>query len=70
MNSGEARDRAESLFKKDGQRQPHPPATEYEAGLDAMRLKTKRLQALRMARDSANRQGPPRPRDAVRIDDQ
>jgi hypothetical protein len=63
MNSREARDRAEALFKKERPRQAHPPATEYEAGLDAMRLKTTRLRALRMLRDSGSRQAP-RPQDA------
>jgi hypothetical protein len=57
MNSHQARDRAEALFKNEGWREAHPPATEYEAGLDVMRLKTKRLRALRMPRDSTNRQG-------------
>ena len=62
MNSRQARDRAEALFKKEEWRGAEPPATEHEAGLDAMRLKTERLRALRLLRDSAGRQGSPRPR--------
>jgi hypothetical protein len=65
MNSREARDRAEALFKKVGSRQPHPPATEYEAGLDAMRLKTKRLGALRILRDFPDSRNKPVLRGAL-----
>jgi len=52
-NTDEAHRRAEALFKKD--QQSHEAAmTEYEAELQAMREKTARLRALRLARDAVN----------------
>ena len=47
--------RAESLFKKEQQlRDAHQAMAEYQAELNAMREKTARLRALRLARDAAN----------------
>ena len=47
--------RAEALFKKEQQlRDAHQAMAEYRAELDAMREKTARLRALRLARDAAN----------------
>jgi hypothetical protein len=65
VNSHQAHERSEAPFKKEGRREAHGPATEYEEGLDAVRLKTKPLRALRVLRDFANRQGLSRPEDAV-----
>ena len=56
MNTDEARRRAETLFKKEQQlREAEQAMTEYQAKLDAMREKTARLRALRLARDAAKR---------------
>ena len=60
MNSDEAHRRAEALFKKEQQlREGQQAMTEYQAKLRAMREKTARLRALRLARDSANQKTPP-----------
>jgi len=60
MNSNEAHRRAEALFKKDQQlRESQQAMAEYQAKLAAMREKTARLRALRLARDAANRKTPP-----------
>jgi hypothetical protein len=62
MNSDEAHRRAETLFKKkeqqlaDGQQ----AMAEYRGELRAMREKTARLRALRLARDTANQRTPGR----------
>jgi hypothetical protein len=54
MDSDEALRRAESLFKKEQQvREGQQAPAEYQAKLDAMREKTVRLRALRLARDAA-----------------
>jgi len=66
MNTDEAHRRAEALFKKEQQSHEAQQAmTEYEAELQAMREKTARLRALRLARrrrqsenaDRANQKG-------------
>jgi hypothetical protein len=55
MNSDEAHRRAEALFKKEQQlREGQQAMAEYQAELRAMREKTARLRALRLARDAAN----------------
>jgi hypothetical protein len=54
-NTDEAHRRAEALFKKEQQSHEAQQAmTEYEAELQAMREKTARLRALRLARDAVN----------------
>jgi hypothetical protein len=54
MQSDEAQRRAEALFKKEQQsREAQQAMTEYQAAQDAMREKTARLRALRLARDVA-----------------
>jgi hypothetical protein len=60
MNSHQALDRAEALFKKKEERlrEGQEAMAEYEADGDAMREKTARLRALRLARDAANNQAP------------
>ena len=56
MHSDEARRRAEAAFKKEQQaREGRQAMAEYQARLDAMREKTARLRALRLARDAANK---------------
>jgi hypothetical protein len=56
MNTDEAHRRAEALFKKEQQlREAQQAMAEYQAQLHAMREKTTRLRALRLARDAANR---------------
>ena len=56
MDSDQARHRAEALFKKEQQvREGQQAMAEYQAKLDAMRDKTARLRALRLARDAANK---------------
>jgi hypothetical protein len=63
MNTDEAHRRAEALFKKEQQqREAQKAMAEYQAGLDAMREKTARLRALRLARDAANPDNPKKPR--------
>jgi hypothetical protein len=65
MNTDEAHRRAEALFKKEQQqREAQKAMAEYQAGLDAMREKTARLRALRLARDAANPDNPKKPRPA------
>jgi hypothetical protein len=60
MDSDQARHRAEALFKKEQQaREGHQAMAEYQAQLEAMRDKTARLRALRLARDTANKKTPP-----------
>jgi len=55
MNTGEAQRRAQALFKKEQQlREAEHAMAEYRAELNAMREKTARLRALRLARDAAN----------------
>ena len=57
MDANQTRDRAEAIFKKkqerllDGQK----ATAEYEAARLAMREKTERLRALRLARDAARK---------------
>ena len=59
MNTDEAHRRAEALFKKEQQlRGAEQAMTEYQAELQAMREKTARLRALRLARDAANSTSP------------
>jgi hypothetical protein len=60
MNSHQALDRAEALFKKKEERlrEGQEAMAEYEADGRAMREKTARLRALRLARDAANNQAP------------
>jgi hypothetical protein len=55
MNADEAHRRAEALFKKEQQlREGQQAMAEYQAELRALRDKTARLRALRLARDAAN----------------
>ena len=54
-NEHEARRRAEALFKKEQQlREAQQAMADYQAKLHAMREKTARLRALRLARDARN----------------
>jgi hypothetical protein len=58
-DSDQAHRRAEALFKKEQQAREGQQATaDYQASLDAMREKTARLRALRLARDAANKKTP------------
>jgi hypothetical protein len=58
MNSNQAHDRAEALFKKEQRlRDGQEAMVEYEAELRATHEKTARLRALRLARDAANKEG-------------
>jgi hypothetical protein len=60
MSVDEAHSRAEALFKKEQQlREGQQAMAEYQTKLDAMREKTARLRALRLARDAANQKTPP-----------
>ena len=60
MHSDEALRRAQALFRKEQQaREGDQAMAEYQAKLDAMREKTARLRALRLARDVANKKTPP-----------
>lgn len=53
INTDEADRRAEALFKKEQQSREAQQATaEYQAELNAMREKTARLRALRLAREA------------------
>jgi hypothetical protein len=62
VNTDEAHRRAEALFKKEQQqREAQQAMVEYQAGLHAMREKTARLRALRLARDAANPNNPKKP---------
>ena len=55
MHSNEAQRRAEALFKKEQQlREAQQAMDDYQAKLHAMREKTARLRALRLARDARN----------------
>jgi hypothetical protein len=55
MSADAAHRRAETLFKKEQQlRDAHQAMAEYRADLNAMREKTARLRALRLARDAAH----------------
>ena len=55
-NTEETRRRAQSLFKKEQQlREGQQAMAEYQAQLHAMREKTARLRALRLARDAADK---------------
>ena len=59
-NLDEAHRRAEALFKKEQRlREGEQAMAEYQAELLAMREKTARLRALRLARDGANKKTPP-----------
>jgi hypothetical protein len=59
-NADEAHRRAEALFKKEQQlREAQQAMAEYQVELRAMREKTARLRALRLARDAANQKTPP-----------
>ena len=60
MNSHQALDRAEALFKKKEERlrEGQEAMAEYEADRRAVREKTARLRALRLARDAANNHSP------------
>ena len=63
MTEDQAHRRAETLFKKEQQlREAQHAMSEYQAGLRAMREKTARLRALRLARDAANQKTPQTPR--------
>ena len=56
MHSDEALRRAQALFRKEQQaREGEQAMAEYQAKLDAMREKTARLRALRLARDASKR---------------
>jgi hypothetical protein len=56
MDSDLMHRRAEALFKKQEQaREGQQAMAEYQAQLEAMREKTARLRALRLARDAANK---------------
>jgi hypothetical protein len=55
MHSNEAQRRAEALFKKEQQvREAQKATAEYHAEQHAMREKTARLRALRLAREAAD----------------
>jgi hypothetical protein len=55
MDSDQALRRAEAVFKKEQRvREGQQAMAEYQAKLDAMREKTSRLRALRLARGAAN----------------
>jgi hypothetical protein len=59
-NVHEPHRRAEALFKKEQQlREGQQAMTEYQAERRAMREKTARLRALRLARDAANQKVQP-----------
>jgi hypothetical protein len=59
-NADEAHRRAEALFKKEQQlREGQQAMAEYQTELRAMREKTARLRALRLARDAVNQKTPP-----------
>ena len=59
-NLDEAHRRAEALFKKEQRlREGEQAMAEHQAELLAMREKTARLRALRLARDAANQKASP-----------
>jgi hypothetical protein len=66
MDSDQAHRRTEATFRKEQQlRDGQQAMAEYQAKLDAMREKTARLRALRLARDAAdsvNKKPPPKKR--------
>jgi hypothetical protein len=67
MNLDEAHRRAEALFKKEQQsREAQQAMTDYQAEQHAIREKTARLRALRLAREAANQGGSPEPNTARR----
>ena len=56
MHSDEVLRRAQALFRKEQQaRKGEQAMAEYQVKLDAIREKTARLRALRLARDAAKR---------------
>jgi len=60
MKADEPQRRAEALFKKEQQlRDGQQAMAEYQTEVHAMREKTARLRALRLARDAANQKTPP-----------
>ena len=62
MSLNEAHRRAEALFKKEQQaREAEQAMADYQSELHAMREKTARLRALRLARDAANQSGSAEP---------
>jgi hypothetical protein len=62
MNSNEVHRRAAALFKKEQQsREAQQAMADYQAELHAMREKTARLRALRLARDAADQGGAAEP---------
>ena len=69
MNADDANRRAGALFKKEQQsREAQQAMAEYQAELQAMREKTARLRALRLARDAANQSTPSaNQKDAARL---
>jgi hypothetical protein len=63
VNTDEAHRRAEALFKKEQQlREAQKAMADYQAEQHAMREKTARLRALRLARDAADPHNPKKPR--------
>jgi hypothetical protein len=59
MNADEAHRRAEALFKKEQHlAEGQQTMADYQAELHAMREKTERLRALRLARDAASERTP------------
>jgi hypothetical protein len=55
MNTAEARNRANAIFKKEkAALEGQKAMQEYKAKIEATRQKTARLRALRLARDEAN----------------
>jgi hypothetical protein len=60
MNSNQALDRAEALFKKKEERvrEGRDAVAQYEADRHAAREKTARLRSLRLARDAADNRKP------------
>jgi hypothetical protein len=66
MRTDEAHRRAEAIFKKQQQmREGQQAMAEYQAQVDAMREKTARLRALRLARDAANQKPSATPKGAA-----
>jgi hypothetical protein len=70
MHKHPPRSADEALFKKEQQlREGQQAMAEYQAELRAMRDKTARLRALRLARDAANQKTPaPNPKGAALYD--
>jgi multidrug efflux pump subunit AcrA (membrane-fusion protein) len=66
MNAEETRRRAQTMFKKEQQlREGQQAMAEYQAQLNAMREKTARLRALRLARDAADNTQPAKVKGAA-----